>query len=140
MSTVYMYQAALYCEECGEKIRVEITAAGNAPEDIDDDYTYDSDDFPKRGDSGDEGDTPDHCDACGEFLENALTGDGVTYTEEIINRDIAAGRLDSVAVTTWLPFYASDYDMEIDYAPLLDIAAKLQAEIAALRAGTEIGR
>ncbi len=33
MTILYSYQAALYCEACGERIRAELTAQGKAPPD-----------------------------------------------------------------------------------------------------------
>jgi hypothetical protein len=47
-----------------------------------DQYTYDSDDFPK-GDPNDwYSDSPEFCGHCQTFLENDLTSDGVEYTLE----------------------------------------------------------
>ncbi len=100
---VYIYQADMYCKECGEKIRAELTAAGKAPAKPDDETTYDSDEFPKGPfpDGGGESDTVQHC-ACGEncinaldlpdepvhlygaWLENDLTRDGVNHLKEMI--------------------------------------------------------
>jgi hypothetical protein len=34
-----------------------------------------------------------------------LTSDGCDYVRDEIIEDFAAGRMDSVAITTWLPFY-----------------------------------
>jgi hypothetical protein len=104
---VYMFAAALYCEACGEKIRADITAQGKAPADPDEESTYDSDDFPKGPfpDGGGESDSPQHCDACHVFLENELTSEGRVYVAEKVDSDIVHGRLDSVAVTQWYPFY-----------------------------------
>ena len=43
----YIYNAGLYCGDCGEGIRNGIEALGKAPEKPDDPTTYDSGDFPK---------------------------------------------------------------------------------------------
>lgn len=89
----YIFQAALYCEECGEGIMVERLAgmlAGRLPIppgfDLADETTYDSDDFPKGPfpAGGGESDFPQCCDACGEPLDNPLPLDGYAlYCEEI---------------------------------------------------------
>lgn len=104
---VYMYQAALYCDACGEKIREDLDAKGLAPEDPDDEYSYDSDEYPKGPfpDGGGESDSPEHCDShehclqaeelfwngksvgkVGAFLENDLTSDGVKYLAELVSQ------------------------------------------------------
>ena len=64
---VYIFQAALWCEECGEAIRGRLTESGNAPGDAEDEGSYDSDDFPKGPfpDGGGEADTEQCCDGCG---------------------------------------------------------------------------
>jgi hypothetical protein len=104
---VFVFQAALLCEDCGARTREEMIDEGDAPDDPDDEGTYDSDDFPKGpyGDGGGEADTPQHCDICGLFLENPLTGDGRTYVEETVERDSTAGRKESVAMLEWAPYY-----------------------------------
>ena len=65
----YVYQAALWCDSCGEKLRATLTAAGSAPADPDDDDSYDSEDFPKYSGADLETDTPDHCAAGRRCLE-----------------------------------------------------------------------
>jgi len=95
----YMYRAALYCDDCGEKIIADLR--GTNRED-----TGDTDDFPQGCDPfSTESDTPHHCDGCDGFLGNELTSDGCDYVRDEIIEDFAAGRMDSVAITTWLPFY-----------------------------------
>lgn len=107
---VYMYRAALYCEDCGERIRRGLRSLGRAPADPDDEHTYDSDDYPKGpyADGGGESDTVEHCDAhdacinalrvrardpytgkrrtyrVGAWLENPLTEHGVEYVRHAI--------------------------------------------------------
>lgn len=50
-----------------------------------DEYSYDSDEYPKYVDDDTlESDSPDHCGDCGEFLENALTAEGLAYVREAI--------------------------------------------------------
>jgi hypothetical protein len=74
----YMYQAALYCAPCGESIRARLTAEGKAPEDVTDETSFDSGDFPKgpEEDGGGVADAEQHCDACGRDLENPLSEEG----------------------------------------------------------------
>jgi hypothetical protein len=83
---VYIYGAALYCDACGESIRDELRASGDAPSDPEDEHTYDSDDYPKGPypDGGGEADSPQHCDGCGVFLENPLTDDRYRYLLEML--------------------------------------------------------
>ena len=107
----YIYQAALYCEDCGRAIRKRLRQEGKAPDD-------DSDNYPKGpfGDGGGESDCPEHCaayDDClnaidlpdgrkiGAWLENPLTGDGVNYVREAI----AAG---GEATKLWGQWYANE--------------------------------
>lgn len=67
--TCYIFQAALLCEACGEHVRAQLTAAGKAPDDPDNENTYDSDDFPK-GPYDAEGE--DACDRMDQCLSLAL--------------------------------------------------------------------
>lgn len=75
----YIYQAALLCEDCANKIITQLTSKGKAPANTYDETTYDSDDFPKGpySNGGGEADSPQYCDQCREHLENPLTEDGV---------------------------------------------------------------
>lgn len=99
----YIYRADVWCDDCGEAIRERLTAEGKAPADPDNEWSYDSDDFPKRASDNDESDCPQHC-AAGEDCANAielpsgskvgtligeLTRDGVVYVQEAIEE--AAG-------------------------------------------------
>lgn len=114
---VFIYQASLLCSECGWKKRIELEEAGKAPADMDDENTYDSDDFPKGpyDDGGGASDTPEHCDSCKVFLENPLTEEGMEYAEKIVHeayekRPSNAGfslsyKETSVALSEWADFY-----------------------------------
>jgi hypothetical protein len=100
---VYIYQADLYCEDCGQKICKALKRAGKAPKDPSDEYSYDSDDYPKGPTDEGEADSPNHCangEKCvnaqtlkwkgkkvgkvGMFLETSLTSDGVDYLCEMV--------------------------------------------------------
>ena len=118
---VYIYAADIYCEECGEAIRKQITQEGHAPADPDDEWSYDSDEFPKGPycNGGGEADSPQHCGSgedclnaiefpdgfrCGAWLENELTTEGVKYVKEAI-------RDGGEVAEMWADFYR-DYDLE----------------------------
>lgn len=106
----YVYRAALLCEECGADARHRLTVAGKAPADPADEYSYDSDRFPKGpfSDGGGEADGPQHCDDCARFLENPLTSDGYAYVREIVTRDTELGSTSTIALSQWAPFYGID--------------------------------
>lgn len=101
---VYIYQAALLCEACGDAVIARDDAGVN---------TGDSDDYPQGPypGGGGEADTPQHCDHCHLFLENPLTGDGYNYVRDAVARDAALGRK-SVAVEVWAPFYGIEQDAD----------------------------
>ncbi len=84
---VYIYQADLYCEDCGNKLRAKLNAGIPRTKD-----TGDSDDFPQGPypNGGGESDVAQHCGDCGCFLENPLTADGVAYVEDAIVDQIMA--------------------------------------------------
>lgn len=103
---VYAYQAALYCEPCANAIKARVPFPEYAKAESED--TWDSDDFPKGPYFDQASDTPDHCDACGEFLENPLTADGAEYVRQALK----LARRGSVARTVWAPFYADRLDLD----------------------------
>lgn len=95
----YIYAADIWCDDCGEAIKSRIIAEGNAPADPDDEYSYDSGEFPKYVDGSSEADSPQHCAAgedcinayefpggfkIGVWLENDLTTDGEDYVKEAV--------------------------------------------------------
>jgi hypothetical protein len=79
---VYIYQADLHCKPCIQAIKAELERDGYKPENVADEYTYDSDNWPKGPDPAGESDTPQHCGTCGMFLKNSLTSDGEEYVRE----------------------------------------------------------
>lgn len=94
----YIYQADVWCDDCGKAICKRLKAEGKAPANPADEYSYDSDEYPKRAGDDDESDSPQHC-AAGEDCLNAitlpsggkvgylfgeLTADGVAYVKEAI--------------------------------------------------------
>jgi hypothetical protein len=105
---VYIYQAALFCEACGEAQRKELNIAGKSPKDPDDETSYDSDDYPKGPEEEGGSDSPSHCDNCHMFLETDLTAEGMAYVKERIEERLCAGEWDSVALKEWMPFYTPE--------------------------------
>lgn len=115
---VFVFQAALYCQHCGQDHRDGLPIPPGA--DLANESTFDSGQYPKGpyADGGGEADTPQHCDDCGTFLENTLTPDGFKYVQEaaeefktegadeswaeIAAKAEAAGK---PAVATWIRFY-----------------------------------
>jgi hypothetical protein len=118
MANAFVYQAALFCEACGESIRANLRKVGKAPADADDEGSYDSDDYPKGpfADGGGEADFPNHCD-CGEdcddaivlsdgrkigaWLGNPLTSDGVDYVRGAVEKG-------GEVATLWADWYSDD--------------------------------
>jgi len=107
----YIYQADVWCHDCGRAICKRLKREGKAPAHPDDEWTFDSDECPKRANDDDESDTPQHC-AAGEdcinavtlpsgenvgFLFGELTADGMEYVKEAIEE--AAAGLGSKEVT-----------------------------------------
>ena len=95
----YIYNADIYCDDFGKSIRQRIDAEGHAPADPNDEYSYDSGEYPKYADGRAEADSPQHCgsgDDCinsiklsdgheiGAWLENDLTTDGEEYVVEVV--------------------------------------------------------
>lgn len=68
----FVYDADIWCDDCGYAIRAQLTREGDSPEDPDDESSYDSDDFPKRASDDDEADCPQHC-AAGAKCRNSVT-------------------------------------------------------------------
>ena len=94
---VYIYKAAFYCQSCAQEIKADLSFAQEGISE----YDYDSDDYPKGPFSVGESDTPDHCDTCSQFLENALTQDGYDYVTDAIQEN--TGNQD--VLDTWAEFY-----------------------------------
>ncbi len=94
----YIYQADVWCDSCGRAICKRLKREGLAPENPDDEWSFDSDEYPKRAGDDEEADTPQHCASgahcinavvlpSGEkvgFLFGELTAVGVEYVKEAI--------------------------------------------------------
>lgn len=113
---VYVYQAALLCEECGDKCKAELTAEGNAPKNPSNENTFDSDNFPKGPYASDsnEADSPHHCEHCGIFLENPLTNEGHSSLYGMVLEALKAGKC-SDALREWVNFYDVDLNDMINH-------------------------
>lgn len=121
----YIYCADIYCDDCGAAIRDRLTGEGKAPADPSDEWSYDSDEFPKCVGDDDESDTPQHC-AVGEDCINAirigdgdddkvgllfgeLTHDGTAYIEDAIDEANRDGSTWSRAVVgLWYRHYTDE--------------------------------
>lgn len=103
---VYLFQAALLCEDCGHEVCKNLTEAGEKPFTVSDESSYDSDDYPKGPypDGGGEADSPQHCDHCNVFLENPLTADGVAYVSDALQNPEKF----PITAQEWLNFYGAD--------------------------------
>lgn len=107
----YIYQADVYCDDCGNAIREQLKAT--APEDALDHSSYDSDDYPKDADvEHDESDCPEHCAKCNKFFHNPLTVAGYQYVQEKLNetglKSIYQGNM-SIALKEWASWYGFSY-------------------------------
>ena len=126
----YIYRADLWCGPCVIKALV---AARKAPGAIDmspaealqqivsangftSESNYDSDDLPKGliAEGGGEADTPRHCEGCGQFLANPLTGDGLIWVEDAI-RECLTTRKATAATTDTVNEWADSYKDELDF-------------------------
>ena len=134
----YIYQADVWCDRCGKEICERIQAEGHAPEDPDDEGSFDSDEYPKRGEDEEETDSPQHCAAHGDCLDaiemgdgtkigcligTTLTTDGVEYVKEAIREALEKGEDEksSVALAIWRKAF-SDYDVveTMDWSEVFD--------------------
>lgn len=117
----FVYQADIFCDDCGRDIRNRLDAEGKCPADPEDERTYDSDEYPKCCGDDEESDSPQHCgshDDClnahilpsgrkiGCLIGTSLTSHGVSYVEEAI----ADGG--EVAEFWYDEFSAAGYDLK----------------------------
>lgn len=101
----FIYQADIYCEDCGKALRHSL--AFQPPEPADE-YSYDSDQYPQHCASGEDCLEPLEIagDRYGRFLENELTDYGREYTKET-----HADR-GSALTTFWMEHYGLEDDSE----------------------------
>src|SRR5215472_11695183 len=124
---MYVYNAELWCDECGESLSGRLTAEG-----VED--TGDSDKFPQSGLEG-ESDGPNHCAAgngciaaldltqyglsvdddlhgaetarIGAWLDESLTDYGVEYLQELLDESNGATPYQLALHRFWREAYAS---------------------------------
>jgi len=118
----YLYQAELFCADCGEHLRSVLPLPAGA--NLDDESTWDSDAYPKGpvADGGGEADSPQHCGDCNEFLQNPLTPDGIAYVRKALTIYESTGEGRDLILAQWRDFYGleSHYAEEEDAAEPLD--------------------
>jgi len=107
----YVYQAALLCADCAvitmnEFELFNMLSGSSSPFRRSKPWT-DSDRYPQGPypSGGGEADNPQHCDACGVFLENPLTGDGSRYVNEHLIEHARDGSGDRDVLATWAKYY-----------------------------------
>lgn len=103
----YVFQAALLCEDCGDEVKRHTPAPHGVDPTNPDESLYDSGDWPKGpyGEGGGEADSPQHCDHCGEFLDNPLTSDGENYVIDAFREYVDTGRGNLEALQAWRDAY-----------------------------------
>lgn len=108
MSNAYIFQAAMLCEACGLARLAETSTP-----DMD---SEESDRVPQGpySDGGGEADSPQHCDHCQAFLENPLTGDGMDYVRECVERHQDTKRDKGEVLRTWCEFYGISMNPDED--------------------------
>ena len=128
-ATLYIYNAALYCQPCGEAIQGQLLdetcdcsggdcgieckpeCASNIP--ASQGYHDDSNSWPIEYPRGEgESDTPDHCSTmdCQRFLGRRLTDDGIEYVKQTAIDDLDQHGAIGDVVQGWLDHY--DIDLE----------------------------
>lgn len=91
----YVYNAALYCESCGEDIISRLESEGHSEP-----PGATSEEWPILEMQPGESDGPQSCGGCGRFLENPLTPEGRAYVETFARHgDMSA------TVREWCQFY-----------------------------------
>lgn len=100
---MYVFQADVYCDRCGDAIRMDLEAQGRGWTPL-----SDSDSYPSGPHDTGEADCPDHCGGCGVFLENPLTEEGEKYVVERVNEGLEEGEL-SYPLDDWYAYYDLDY-------------------------------
>ena len=156
-ATLYIYNAALYCQPCGKALIEQFNGLldadtrnvlgwSNHP-----DQYEDSNSWPIEYSRGEgESDTPDHCSAsisivddgltrfstCQRFLGRRLTEDGVEYVKQSVLDDLDQHGAIGDVVQGWLDHY--DIDLEsidgyygvdgIDLASAVGIESETEGE------------
>ena len=120
-ATLYIYNAALYCQPCGKALVEQFNGAldkdvhgmldwSNNP-----DLYEDSNSWPIEYSRGEgESDTPDHCGTmdCQRFLGRRLTDDGVAYVQQSAVDDLDQHGAIGDVVQGWMDHYGIDLDID----------------------------
>ena len=97
----WAYSAALFCCHCAEQAYGKEALSNGTARDGEGNTPS-----PVFVDSS-EADSPQHCDSCGEFLENALTDDGVEFVADSIAACLYDAMGNRAIVQQWASFYDS---------------------------------
>lgn len=97
----YTYRADIYCPDCAGKIQQELDTRAKWVRKASYPVAWSgaSDVYPSgpHASGGGEADCPQHCGACGVFLENPLTDEGDDYVRAAVEALTAPGTSDE----TW---------------------------------------
>jgi len=99
----YVFNADIYCETCGERIKQKLPVPDYEP-------PFDTGDYPMGPleNGGGEADVPFHCGYCGLFLENPLTQDGREYVRQALREYWLCERGDPKVLALWAGFYGEE--------------------------------
>lgn len=111
MIDAFIYQAALLCEPCGKAQQEACIREAHSTRQLME-TGVDSEGYPAGpyADGGGEADTPQHCDHCGTFLHNPLTGDGSTYVRDAFGEFVELGRGKLEVLADWIREYPYEFD------------------------------
>ena len=112
----YVYQAALLCRDCAVATMNEFelhnmfcgSTCGLAAWP----HSWQESDYYPQGpyaNGGGEADSPQHCDACGVFLENPLTPDGTRYVLEKLVEHARDGSGSAEVLKQWADHYNAHF-------------------------------
>lgn len=98
--TIYVYQADVYCEDCGRDIVAQLDREHKED-------TGDTDDYPQGpfADGGGEADYPQCCGECHAFLENPITDDGAEYVAERVRDWYVKHEGSAEVIRRWIDEY-----------------------------------
>ena len=141
-ATLYLYNAALYCQPCGKALIEQFNGLldadtrnvlgwSNHP-----DQYEDSNSWPIEYSRGEgESDTPDHCETCQRFLGRGLTDEGIEYVKQSAVDDLTLRGTIGDVVQGWIDHYGIDLDIDgyygvdgIDLASAVGIESEPEGE------------
>lgn len=104
---VYIVRADIYCAKCAERMKADNPQGAGLHGS---NWQFEDSDYWPQGpyaNGGGEADSPQHCGACGLFLENPLTYYGMAYAREVMIRNAQ-----SDVTHLWAQFYGIDIEAE----------------------------